>query len=128
MPGPALATKEASMTGLLPQLRPLHPCACAKLLSCFMTWQEVGHDASVRPGAGQSLAAGRPQDSAKREHIMIVRRRTWLYRMPGENAIHSVSFKLPMTTAQAREALRRSVGSPLELWGRSLTDRIDAGI
>lgn len=71
---------------------------------------------------------GRPQDSAKREHIMIVRRRTWLYRMPGENAIHSVSFKLPMTTAQAREALRRSVGSPLELWGRSLTDRIDAGI
>jgi hypothetical protein len=54
---------------------------------------------------------------------MIVRRRTWLYRMPGESAIHSISFKIPMTTAQAKEALRRSVGAPMELWGRTLTDR-----
>ena len=45
---------------------------------------------------------------------MIVRRRTWLYRLPGERAIHSICFKLPMTTAQAREALRRSVGMPTE--------------
>jgi hypothetical protein len=54
---------------------------------------------------------------------MIVRRRTWLYRLPGERAIHSICFKLPMTTAQAREALRRSVGMPTELWGRTLEDR-----
>ena len=54
---------------------------------------------------------------------MIIRRRTWLYRLPGEDAIHSISFKMPLTAAQAKEALRRSVGLPMELWGRSFTDR-----
>jgi hypothetical protein len=53
---------------------------------------------------------------------MIVRRRTWLYRLPGERTIHSISFKIPLTTAQAKEALRRLVGAPTELWGRSLDD------
>ncbi|HWV18648.1 MAG TPA: hypothetical protein VNZ68_08760 [Rhodocyclaceae bacterium] len=53
---------------------------------------------------------------------MIVRRRTWLYRLPGERAIRSISFKIPVTTAQAKEALKRVVGTPSELWGRSLDD------
>lgn len=50
---------------------------------------------------------------------MIVRRRTWLYRLPGQRFVHSVSFKSPLTAAQAKEALRLSVGAPQELWGRS---------
>lgn len=58
---------------------------------------------------------------------MIIRRRTWLYRLPGERAIHSISFKIPLTAAQAKEALRRSVGMPMELWGRSLNERGELG-
>jgi len=57
---------------------------------------------------------------------MIVRRRTWLYQLPGEREIHSVSFKNPLTLAQAKEALRRTVGRPLEVWGRSLDATISA--
>lgn len=53
---------------------------------------------------------------------MLVRRRTWLYRLPGQRVIHSVSFKLPLTASQVREALRRSVGLPTEIWGRSIGD------
>jgi hypothetical protein len=59
---------------------------------------------------------------------MIVRRRTWLYRLPGERAIHSISFKIPLTTAQAKTALRRMVGGPTELWGRSPDDPVYSGI
>jgi hypothetical protein len=59
---------------------------------------------------------------------MIVRRRTWLYRLPGERAIHSISFKIPLTTAQAKAALRRMVGAPKELWGRSPDDPGYSGI
>lgn len=59
---------------------------------------------------------------------MIVRRRTWLYRLPGESAIRSISFKIPVTTAQAKEAIRRLAGSPSELWGRSLDDLAYAGV
>lgn len=57
---------------------------------------------------------------------MIVRRRTWLYRLPGERAIRSISFKIPVTTAQAKEALKRLVGPPSELWGAAWTTRVTA--
>lgn len=53
---------------------------------------------------------------------MIVRRRTWLYRLPGQSAIQSVSFKSPLTATQAKEALKQTVGMPEELWGRSSGD------
>lgn len=53
---------------------------------------------------------------------MIVRRRTWLYRLAGQRFVQSISFKCPVTASQVREALRRSVGTPEELWGRSSTD------
>lgn len=53
---------------------------------------------------------------------MIVRRRTWLYRLAGERFVQSISFKCPVTVAQVRAALRRSVGIPEEIWGRSSTD------
>ncbi len=58
---------------------------------------------------------------------MIVRRRTWLYRLPGERLIRSVSFKTPVTASQAKVALRQTVGAPEELWGRSIRDVRDAG-
>jgi len=57
-----------------------------------------------------------------RKWIMIVHRRTWLYRLLGEREVRSVTFKLPLTSAQARQALRQSVGEPVELWGRSPGD------
>jgi hypothetical protein len=58
----------------------------------------------------------------ERKDIVIVRRRTWLYRLSGQRHVHSISFKSPMTAAQVKEALRQSVGVPQELWGRSNTD------
>lgn len=51
---------------------------------------------------------------------MIIRRRTWLYQLPGEREIHSVSFKTPLTLAQVKVELNRTVGKPLEIWGRTL--------
>jgi hypothetical protein len=51
---------------------------------------------------------------------MLVRRRTWLYQLPGEREIHSISFKTPLTLAQVKVALQRTVGSPAEIWGRSV--------
>ena len=53
---------------------------------------------------------------------MIVRRRTWLYRLPGERFVHSISFKMPLTASQVKSLLRQSVGMPEELWGRSSAD------
>lgn len=50
---------------------------------------------------------------------MIAHRRTWFYRLAGERFAHAVTFKMPLTAAKAREALRKTVGAPLELWGRS---------
>lgn len=55
---------------------------------------------------------------------MIIRRRTWLYQLPGEREIHSVSFKIPMTLAQVRVELHRTVGKPLEIWGRTLENTV----
>ena len=49
---------------------------------------------------------------------MIVRRRTWFYRLAGHKFVQMVSFGKPVTTAIARDILRRSVGLPVELWGR----------
>jgi hypothetical protein len=53
---------------------------------------------------------------------MIVRRRTWLYRLVGQTFAQVVSFEQPVTAAKAREFLRRTVGAPLELWGRAGDD------
>lgn len=50
---------------------------------------------------------------------MIIRRRTWFYRLAGEYFAHPVTFKQPVTATVVRAALRKSVGVPLELWGRS---------
>ncbi len=53
---------------------------------------------------------------------MIARRRTWLYRLPGQQYAQTVSFDHRVTAAKAREFLRREVGDPLELWARSVSD------
>jgi hypothetical protein len=53
---------------------------------------------------------------------MIIRRRTWLYRLAGQRFVRSISFRCPVTASQVREALRASVGLPQELWGRSRSD------
>jgi hypothetical protein len=50
---------------------------------------------------------------------MIVRRRTWFYRLAGQRFAHAITFKIPLTATKVKEALRRSVGMPIELWGRS---------
>jgi hypothetical protein len=52
---------------------------------------------------------------------MIVRRRTWMYRLAGQQLAQIISFDRPVTASKARDALRRLVGVPLELWGRSGT-------
>ena len=49
---------------------------------------------------------------------MIIRRRTWFYRLAGQMFAQTVSFASPVTAAMARSLLIRSVGKPLELWGR----------
>ncbi len=49
---------------------------------------------------------------------MIVKRRTWLYRLTGQAYAQLISFKEPVTAHKAREVLRQSVGDPLDLWGR----------
>jgi hypothetical protein len=56
---------------------------------------------------------------------MIVRRRTWLYRLPGQCFVRSISFKIPLTVAQVKAALRHTVGMPEEIWGRSMRDGRD---
>lgn len=53
---------------------------------------------------------------------MIVRRRTWLYRLAGQQFAQSISFEHPVTASMVRIALRRTVGMPLELWGRNSSD------
>ena len=58
----------------------------------------------------------------KKEHIMVVRRRTWFYRLAGQMYAQLISFDRPLTSSAARMALRRSIGNPLELWGRSRDD------
>lgn len=53
---------------------------------------------------------------------MIVRRRNWMYRLAGQRFVHSISFKCPVTASQVKDALRRVVGVPEEIWGRSASD------
>jgi len=55
---------------------------------------------------------------------MIVRRRTWFYRLEGQRFAQAVSFNQAVTSARARNILRRVVGAPLELWGRARDDAI----
>jgi hypothetical protein len=53
---------------------------------------------------------------------MIVRRRTWSYRLHGQMFAQTVAFDQPVTAAGARAILRRTVGEPMELWGRATAD------
>jgi hypothetical protein len=53
---------------------------------------------------------------------MIVRRRTWLYRLVGQPFVQSISFERPVTASKVRDVLRRSVGIPQEIWGRNSSD------
>lgn len=53
---------------------------------------------------------------------MIVRRRTWLYRLRGQRFVQAISFDERVTAAVVRRHLRCTVGNPLELWGRCKND------
>jgi hypothetical protein len=53
---------------------------------------------------------------------MIVRRRTWLYRLAGQMFAQLISFEQPVTASMARNVIRRKVGNPLEIWGRGSKD------
>lgn len=55
---------------------------------------------------------------------MIVRRRTWLYRLAGQSFAQVISFEQPVTASKVRDVLRRSVGNPLDIWGRSNNDLV----
>ena len=55
---------------------------------------------------------------------MIVRRRTWLYRLAGQQFAHTISFEQPVTAAKVRDVLRRSVGCPVDLWGRNNSEQL----
>lgn len=49
---------------------------------------------------------------------MIVRRRTWSYRLAGDEFAKNISFKMPLTAQKARETLHHLFGVfPVELWG-----------
>jgi hypothetical protein len=54
--------------------------------------------------------------------VMIVRRRNWMYRLAGQLVAQSISFKSPVTASTVKDALRRSVGVPVEIWGCASTD------
>ncbi|MDD5296764.1 MAG: hypothetical protein PHU46_07620 [Rhodocyclaceae bacterium] len=53
---------------------------------------------------------------------MIVRRRTWLYRLSGQSFVRSISFEQPVTASKVKDALKKSVGIPLEIWGCNSSD------
>ncbi len=55
---------------------------------------------------------------------MIVKRRTWMYRLAGQLLARSISFERPVTAAKVRDALRKSIGNPVELWSRSSDDLV----
>lgn len=50
---------------------------------------------------------------------MIVHRRTWFYRLAGDRFARAVTFRKPQTAGKVREFLRRTMGTPVEIWGRS---------
>lgn len=48
---------------------------------------------------------------------MLVRRRTWFYRLAGEKFAHAITFKMPLTSARAKAALLKAIGKPAaEIW------------
>lgn len=47
---------------------------------------------------------------------------TMLRTGAGQQFAQSISFDQPVTASMVRVALRRTVGMPLELWGRSSSD------
>jgi hypothetical protein len=49
---------------------------------------------------------------------MVVRRCTWFYRLSGQMFAQPVTFEKPVTAGIAMAILRRTVGVPVELWGR----------
>jgi hypothetical protein len=51
---------------------------------------------------------------------MVVRHRTWFYRLTGQLFAQPITFKIPLTAPKVREVLRKTVGVPVELWGRAL--------
>lgn len=51
---------------------------------------------------------------------MIAHRRTWFYRLAGQKFAHAITFRIPVTAAKVKEMLRKTVGDPVELWGRSV--------
>ncbi|MBL8482158.1 MAG: hypothetical protein JNJ60_08190 [Rhodocyclaceae bacterium] len=53
---------------------------------------------------------------------MIVRRRTWAYRLAGQKYAHMAVFEQPVTAARARVLLCRKVGPLAELWARDSKD------
>lgn len=56
-------------------------------------------------------------DQALKEDIMLVRRRTWFYRLAGEKFAHAITFKMPLTSARAKAALLKAIGKPAaEIW------------
>jgi hypothetical protein len=55
---------------------------------------------------------------------VLIRRRIWLYRLPGQVFAQQISFDRPVTAAIVRRALQRTVGKPLELWARGLGDPV----
>ena len=55
---------------------------------------------------------------------MIVRRRTWMYRLAGQLLVQTISFDIPVSASKVRDALRRSVGVPVEVWGRASSDLV----
>jgi hypothetical protein len=54
------------------------------------------------------------------EDIMIAHRRTWFYRLAGQQFAQVITFKNPVTAHWVRDFLRKTVGVPQELWGRSV--------
>ncbi|MGE5337875.1 MAG: hypothetical protein ACM3PU_08595 [Gemmatimonadota bacterium] len=57
---------------------------------------------------------------------MLLRRRIWLYRLSGQRFAQSISFDDRVTAAMARQYLRSTIGDPLELWGRSKSEVLNA--
>lgn len=48
---------------------------------------------------------------------MIVHRRTWSYRLAGQDFARHISFRVPVTAQQVREALHRMFGTrSVEVW------------
>lgn len=50
---------------------------------------------------------------------MIVRRRTWFYRLAGQHFARVITFRNAITVAKVKETLRRAGEIPVELWGCS---------